>query len=544
MPPPNRPSSRSSALRTAGLAASIAASLVAALVLLRAVAGRAPEPRSESALRSAESAAEPVSTASSSEDRAAERSPSSEPAGLADSLNQLDAERAPALRVELTDEFGRRLDVPAAFAWGYDARGVAYRPREEVPSVLTWAELPPGRFWIQATAPGFQERVLVLEPERTNATLERSIALAREDGVLLTVLDPSGRKLDLDATKPHLAFYASPARPERELGEVLDLSDTHACGWVRGARLAGVDEHAYGLLTLACEPPLYVTLAHELRVVESQRLEPGVRELVFVVDPERVRASFATLRLRVVDAETRRPIAEPNLACRNGRHVLRRFANTEPVPEIVLRGMPPGRVTLELRPLEHEAWTREVELEEGGEIDLGEIALRKTGAGVLELELEWPEGLEGASVCCARAEALRVGLEDRSWETDSIVPGETLELRPGNGRWVAWAEAEEGTRSFRSTLYPFEIGGDDARATLVLAALVPLVIEPIGERRWVRVLDEHGFAVDGWEFEAGLVPARIELVPGAYRIAVRAPDGRLAEHAIEVGSDGASFRMP
>jgi hypothetical protein len=132
-------------------------------------------------------------------------------------------------------------------------------------------------------------------------------------------------------------------------------------------------ERYCGLLVMNEAPPLWATLAYGDVIVESRAIVGDERELVFVVDPEALRAGHGSVRVRVVDAQSGEPLTSGIVldSPQGGPSIEPQLDGDT----LVFRDLKPGSLDLMCELREYEHLEREVPIRPYSETDLGTIAL-------------------------------------------------------------------------------------------------------------------------------------------------------------------------
>ncbi len=143
-----------------------------------------------------------------------------------------------------------------------------------------------------------------------------------------------------------------------------------------------------GMLRLDEAPPLFVSLAFGSALVATRRIEEVPKELVFVVEPERLRSLLAGVRARLVQADGRAPLSDTHV---------RLFSQTG---GSMAKSDLGGHIEfLDQIPGEYELWIqaqnlqrRSAVLSPGQVLDLGDIVLRESAQ--LYVRFEFPTAVE------------------------------------------------------------------------------------------------------------------------------------------------------
>lgn len=310
-------------------------------------------------------------------------------------------------------------------------------------------------------------------------------------------------------------------------------------GTWRHQAVADLSSQYSGAIQLDEPPPVYVSAVAGGRVLATQRLEPGQDEVSLAVDEDAVEQLFATLRFRVVDLETREPLAGVS----GTLDLLHRLQPTDALGVARLERVAPGRRVLSITARDYESLDRAFDISPGAEVDLGDVSLgraqRLTGvviddqghgvpASLTWLDHErlqdhvsiWP-ALAGYATC----------------DTDGRFTLASL----GPRRYVLYAEHEDAISWMlvdrrQSTQDPLQ---------LQLAPTQPVTLDFVdGDKiQSFVVWDARGLpALHGHRSRARTTQT-IRLPAGAYRLATHSATQRLAEHPLTVGAQPIRLRL-
>jgi RNA polymerase sigma-70 factor (ECF subfamily) len=318
----------------------------------------------------------------------------------------------------------------------------------------TWSApgLEPGAWHVSAKKTGFEscERDFVVhddaEGERIDLVLRRSIEIR------VRLRAPDGRPLaDAvdDAMRGELEEIAilglSAAPPERfdvSFGGVSGLDGNRrwfaraGTPFRRGPRSEiEVPADVDGVLVATGDPPAFIaaTLGH-LTLASARVIDPKQR-VDLVVDPAQVHGAFASLRLRLIDADSSAPISGGHVALNFGH-----MAFTWPSPadadgRVALNHLRPGRCELSIDVPGHGAHAFTVNLAAGAAVDLGDLAcsLPITLRGRVSRADGEPIGAEAGAVRVLDLDRWRHGLPIGSSNQWMVDRDGGIEL-PGFGR--------------------------------------------------------------------------------------------------------------
>jgi hypothetical protein len=407
-------------------------------------------------------------------------------------------------RVILVDQNGQRRSCSAEDSGTYAFSALEY-----------------GNYWVTVRAQGYRtlESKLELAPARPalgmDFTLEKAVQLR-----IRVVAAEGASGLGAVAT--------------RELpGERIESS---VLGSLRNS--APTSAGFLGILQLDGDLPVFVSLVQNEVVLESVRVESAQDEVSFVLSPERQLARLAALRVVVLDAATRAPLAHAQL---------NESAETDAQGSATLAGCAPGECELRIRARGYETVRRSLHATAGVLTDLGVITLEHEvvlegrvldAAGTPRaaafdlgifaapgLPIDWlaSSGFESRGDGTFRVHGLgrrqyvirtrsRDASEERAWKGASLVsPDVPIDLRAG------------------------DVHGLELRVLPAALLVLPAAREDAAPGSF-RVVGEQGL-----EFAAGSLrgsqPRAIELPPGDYRVLLLDAQGALeSERLVTLGA--------
>jgi carboxypeptidase family protein len=424
--------------------------------------------------------------------------------------------------------------------------------------------LPFGTYSITASAEGYrpEEARLDLRPEqpvvRKDFTLREAVVLK------VKVVTPDGRSLDealqerqpLGAPPLTIVPVATREPPGDRFFEVTgSLNNPFGVGsfWNYGPRVQKLPPGYLGVLILTGDLPVHVSLVLYHVVLETKRIEPGTDEVVFVVSPEALEANLASIRLKVVEAESGGPIAGARVALQ-GSNFIDGGVRTDETGAARMEGRQPGRFELEVHAEGRAVLRRNILAEPGRATDLGTIPLEREV--VVQGRFLDAEG-KGVAVQFALADVDPAGgtgnpeshaFQRSDGEGRFTVKGlgrrEYL-LRTRNHDAVDDQDLDGTTWVSGSVLV-------DARGGPILGLEVrlkraALLVLRAGEgnvgRRGFRVLDERGLPVVAGRLY-GSAPRPLKLPPGGYRVALTDAQGtEIAARSLTLGPEGAEIDL-
>ncbi|HVS10648.1 MAG TPA: sigma-70 family RNA polymerase sigma factor [Planctomycetota bacterium] len=274
----------------------------------------------------------------------------------------------------LTDSQGGRV---AAGRLHFEDEQAEIRTAEvATPGSYSIVGLQPGAWKLYLRCDGYCAQEQDLELPAGVDTVRRDLVLERAESLYVRFAGPDGATLEHE--KLALTAVASLDPPPRQLAGVQGRdASMHGVGRFRAHRsiepLADLPEGFAGRLDLAAPLPLYVSAVMRNIVLETRIVGAADGRLEFVLDPERLQANLASLRLRVIDASSGAPLA--------GRVEL---TNTQqggggtalgPDGSVAFEERAPGLLELNFRVEGYESLKSRVRLEPGEAKDLGTVAL-------------------------------------------------------------------------------------------------------------------------------------------------------------------------
>lgn len=416
---------------------------------------------------------------------------------------------------------------------------------------------------VQVLLAGFEHEAVkvMIKP---GEVLEKEIVLFAPDWLALIVAAESGASLDALArssrqeTASILAAgiraavaYSPPRGDDLAEGTPLDITPGIPLVFEGLRGVQGIRNHLVGVLHLPEPPPCWIGLAFGESFVGWQAVPLRTRSVRFVLDEELVRAAFARVTVRVVDAASGAPLEEAMVSLRDPSGDRRREDVSEVHPDAE------GRVVFE-RVL-------------AGEYDL--VAQRGAlSFDMLRVSVRAGEDLDAGTLVLADGPTLRllvVDEEDRSAEAVvhvvPLIPGRLLDplasplfetadggegTLPRPGRPVLlWARSFDPgpRRSHWESLVLFDPALEGDEFTLVL--------HPLHEVEWVpsspmgagaRFVVEDELGMLRWDEEvAGLASWTSSLPAGTYIAKLSRPGvEELVSTPIVVGDEDMSVALP
>lgn len=222
-----------------------------------------------------------------------------------------------------------------------------------------------GTYWFRASAHlgGIASAEVELAGER-----RLDLRLRPRPEVRVRLVDPSGAPID---ALPRCIAIATAEPPGRWIDEVRgSANNTFGVGRFHGAwePFETLPTDYLGRIELDAEPPLHVSLVAYQYVIATQTVEPGQREVSFVLE-RAAAAPKGRLRVRFVDAVTREPLKKGGIRV-DGRAHMTSGVNPEAPYESSLE---PGSYVVHLHAKDYGDPAIAVRIEPDVDTDLGEV---------------------------------------------------------------------------------------------------------------------------------------------------------------------------
>ncbi|HEX6814017.1 MAG TPA: carboxypeptidase regulatory-like domain-containing protein [Planctomycetota bacterium] len=497
-------------------------------------------------------------------------------AGLAGSASSRPAERTPApatldARVDATDPIGILLTGAIRGSDGTPVEGASagvrrdreYRSGNSAgPGAFAIGGLQSGEWTLTCRAEGFapHEASITLDDrafQRVDVELKPCwtvrVKIQGADGKSL--LQELQRKTNwgmpyVIATEAPLAGDLPPTEQSRLIR--FGLGEWRTYDGMGGKAQPKLQEQGYcGELLMDRAPPAHASLMLRTTLLQSQRIEPGQKELVFTLEASEVLAKHGTVKLRLVDGTSGNPIAGAGVqiaTAQGGGTGGKTGDDGRVVIEHVLPGI--GMLQSHQRSQELEGLFRYVRVPSGGTVDLGDVTL--TAAQKITGVVVDGDGkpVNGASVQWTE-------LDCRSFP-QALVDNRSA-LADANGKFELWAAGRH-----RYVVFARLFGGNDTRfgyATVdATAAGPPTVTITVGKPTSVKL--DTGFDMTAGRLVTALAsdrspvavatlgteyrPKSMLLLPGSYTIEIHdlQTDRLVRSFALQVGSEPLAIEVP
>lgn len=254
--------------------------------------------------------------------------------------------------------------------------GEAYEASTDGEGVFHFDGLRPDRWQLFAEAPGCQSKRMEIEIKSNESEKNLDVSLDAVIQLRVKLVTPDGKDLrEAILAEGHASFPFVPvpfARRIRPTERTRDLSEDPARRYGSGRWRNGSDfpddtlGDASGILEVHDRLPLCVGVSACGFVLETRMVHSGEEEVVFVIDPEKIRALAATVAFRVASKEDGLPI-----------HGV--VASIEGLPEVAsdatgaveMEKVPPGRRLLVLEAPGYGRREEWIEVPPGARTDFG-----------------------------------------------------------------------------------------------------------------------------------------------------------------------------
>ena len=251
------------------------------------------------------------------------------------------------------------------------------------------AGLQPGAWTVRTDFDGYRPERLELELDGSRPTVRLDIVVKPAVVLLIKAFTPSGEPLAAalgSVLGPHVFMVPLGAIATRDPppGALPEISHRLYDRWGIGSYRPGFEmfrveddalpEDALGRLELDESLPAHVSLVFRHVVVQTQLVEPGAKDVVFVVPLEALTALLGGLRVEVVDSETRQPLADARAELSDSQSG--GMGQPSATPGLFTwENQRPGLLELQITAPGHEQWDGEVSIAPGAVTDLGTLEL-------------------------------------------------------------------------------------------------------------------------------------------------------------------------
>lgn len=422
-----------------------------------------------------------------------------------------------------------------------DQSGASRRAPIASDGAYSFADVLPGRYWLRA---GSSSRSVARAAVVLTGDLRLDLQLVEATSVRVRVLDTLGAPLKQGPFE--VLAVATLAPPGPWFDEVSgSLNNPFGVGrFQQDDMFGGADPDGWiGRVALDVDPPVHISLVHNQYVVATQRVEPGQREVTFVVEREAVALRKATIRFRIVDGATGERIDNAFVTVNSSSNMRSCKPPTDGQHEVA--GLSPGTYVIHANAKGFGDPARSVRVEPGVDQDLGDIPLDPgvsiTGrvldpddkGAVTDVRYD-PCGEDGVALAHVGTVHVTKSDAEGAFKIAGQKPG-IYQLSISNEKWGLWRRRVDARAG--------AVEGVEARMKLA----VPLIVSGSNEA-WTQVrfkiLDTEGNSVHDsrlWQPE----PRPIRLSPGSYQVEVRATSGAEPRRIpITIASDPVYLSLP
>jgi hypothetical protein len=398
--------------------------------------------------------------------------------------------------------------------------------------------LKPGRYWISASAQGWTQVHRVLDLDGTSAEVRFDLELLPMQEIRVRAVDPSGTPMAFPG------FAAATLDAPSEWLDAVRGSEGNPVGVGRfrnRSQRPELPEEYLGRIELDVAPPVYVSLLRYQRVIATQRVDALESDVVFVVDPASPLLEDGSVRFRFVDSETRAVIA-PGSAMFAG--CTTRIA-MPPDGVFHFGSVAPGLYELSSTVSGHEGGRRQVRVEPGSELDLGDISL-EPGSSISGRVVD-DEG-QGVRTSIDYVELDPNGKPVRSFGSRAVTSADDGSFRilgiSRRAYRLSVRDEEHGLRLAR-TIVDLSAGSVE-NVRIQVAHGVPLILQSSDES-WrdtrVRVATTDGAELLSMKLWTP-APTKVLLAPGTYEATVTVRDVESRRIPIVIGSEPVELLLP
>ncbi len=497
--------------------------------------------------QSTDTSAATTSAAISSVDRAPDSSPASVPAqaqsqtvGVSPAQVSATVDSAQILaQVRVTDEQGEPM---SSFGVQWIDDDGALRDSDGAAGSSVTPGLHPGHYlavlWGTELAREEHDVMIAARPESqsfdfvAHAQPAILVRVVETDGSPLLVFKgkrPAGSELPSSSLFVAATRRAPPSKWDEALNTGVQYSE---CGMfytrrtpMRGAEI--MDATVLGSLRLLEPPPLHVSIFSGNVLVATQHIEAAPRKLLFMLDAAAIAAQRGGVRVRMLEAEGGTPLGGVTVFLEGSATLLDQRTAADGLAQFP--NLTPGLYLLQCVAEGRVSEMREIEIEPGQSLELGDIPLRTGEPLRVRFEYPGPEHPATNFVVARSRPGTPFGTlaqtSGNSFQSDPLAA--TAIPFPGQGAFelrVLSVDGPGGSASAHLGALPQRLVFGDAPQAEILVQLrtttdvcLRAPRESKGISRWL-VSTADGVPCRRVRIE-GRAPIRIELVPSAYTVA-------------------------
>ena len=422
--------------------------------------------------------------------------------------------------------------------------GVEFNQTADANGAFAFTSVTAGEWRLEARLSGYREcqRTLQLDPSqpvcRADLVLEQRICIPvrflAPDGLRLSeALGPmrGGPELYLGLRLSAIATEQAvqSTTPVRTLGslERYGLGEYHPGGTGYTGKPPEAGPNGDGLLVVEDRFPMYISATWRGIVLESQRHEVAPKEVVFKLQPERVLGLIGGFKVRLVDAEDKKPVRSYMVNLHHHGQDLSMGIGEDGILD--LPRLPPGLVELAVEPGGYEPLYELIDVQPGSVTDLGTRELAR--ATNSEIKVADEGGAALADVTFSYADGY----------SDPQQPPRTARtMFASNSQGVLHCQRGPGTRWLvandpRWAAAPLLLGSGSQRIVMKPGAELVVSFGTSVLADTVLVVRDSSGACAMTEDAQGGELVRRRLLPGRYELELVSFHGTLLKKSIELG---------
>ncbi|MBK9386026.1 MAG: carboxypeptidase regulatory-like domain-containing protein [Planctomycetes bacterium] len=421
---------------------------------------------------------------------------------------------------------------------------------------FTFPGLEPGRYELRARSSGYRD--LVHELECSESTPMQRVDLVLDASWILGVRFalPDGRELrevlqewakqrpELYRLGLDLGAIATRFEPQADFPATSSRQADYGSGTWHGGLMvdaARIPRGCSGYFELETREPLWISAVMRHHVLAKQRVEAGQQVVAFEIDPEQLRARLATLRLRVVDAQTGTPLEGATVDVNEASDMQTGGGGkkTDAEGRIELLHQRPGLLRCACWKGEARSASFQVSLEPGQILDIGDVPIDAQRVVLGRLE-NWTPASKTPQVTALALDPAPHPTLTRTRVVAHVQPDASFKLQVHEGRYHVHVSGSGGASVEVDTR---ALGEGPLVIALQPEAELRVHARTQGELWRLNLYDADGHHVfgrwlrDGWRFP-------IAALPGSYRLELEDRFGKKSARQIELGPGGLDLQVP